>query len=83
MIKKVEEIYKETEVTVTIKRGYTERFWTKKRVRQGCVMSSSLFNIYMAKVEEDFRKRKRRSRGREDKNMEPSVRGRFCSSSKK
>lgn len=30
MIKKVEEIYKETEVTVTIKRGYTERFWTKK-----------------------------------------------------
>lgn len=46
-------------------------------------MSSPLFNIYMAKVEEDFRKRKRGSRGRENKNMEPSVRGRFCSSSKK
>lgn len=83
MIKKVEEIYKETEVTVRIKRGYTERFWTKKGVKQECVMSSPLFNIYMAKVEEDFRKRKRRSRGRENKNMEPSVRGRFCSSSKK
>lgn len=83
MIKKVEEIYKETEVIVRIKRGYTEKFWTKKRVRQGCVMSSPLFNIYMAKVEEDFRKRKRRNRGRENKNMESSVRGRFCSSSKK
>lgn len=37
MIKKVEEMYEGTEVTVRTKRGYTERFWTKKGVRQGYV----------------------------------------------
>lgn len=56
LIKKVEEMYEGTEVTIRTKRGYTERFWTKKGVRQGCVMSPLLFN--MAKVEGDFRKRK-------------------------
>lgn len=75
LIKKVEEMYEGTEVIVRTKRGYTERFWTKKGVKQGCVISPLLFNMYMAKVEEDFRKRKIGGIEVGKMSLESSVRG--------
>jgi len=36
---------------------FTRSFRTTKGVRQGCVMSPFLFNIYMAELEERLKKR--------------------------
>lgn len=37
------------------KERFTEKFWTKKGVKQGCVMNPFLFNLYMAEIEEELR----------------------------
>jgi len=57
LIKRMEEIYGQTEVVIRTSQGYTKGFRTRKDVRQGCVISSLLFNLYMARIEEFLRKR--------------------------
>lgn len=54
--KRIMETYKETKNVVKIGEKYTEEFWTRKGVRQGCPMSPTLFNIYVADLEEEMRK---------------------------
>lgn len=51
------ETYKETKNVIKVGEGYTEEFWTRKEVRQGCPMSPTLFNIYMGDLEEEMKKR--------------------------
>ena len=51
LIQRVQEIYKETVNVVKTNEGATEKFWTKKGVRQGCPMSPTLFSLYVADVE--------------------------------
>ena len=34
----------------------SEEFWTYKRVRQGCPLSPTLFNVYIADLEREMRK---------------------------
>ncbi|XP_024875876.1 uncharacterized protein LOC112457185, partial [Temnothorax curvispinosus] len=57
LIRRLEKIYDETEVVVRTSHGYTEEFQTSKGVRQGCVMSLLLFNLYVADLAEVMKKR--------------------------
>jgi len=52
LIRRMKEIYRQIEVVIRTSLGYTEGFRTRKGVRQGCVMSPLLFNLYMAGIEE-------------------------------
>lgn len=60
------ETYEETRNAVRMGKEYTEKFWTTKGLRQGCPMSSILFNIYIADLEEYLKKGQE---GGEGKNM--------------
>lgn len=56
MIKRVKRIYEET--AGRIRNGkMSEQFWTTKGVRQGYILSPLFFNVYMANLEEELRKR--------------------------
>jgi len=57
LIRRLERIYERTEVMVRTVEGLTEKFETRKGVRQGCVLSPLLFNVYIAGIDEEFRKR--------------------------
>lgn len=48
----MEKIYERTEMVVRTNQSYTDSFKTRKGVRQGCVLSPLLFNLYMAEIEE-------------------------------
>lgn len=52
--KRIMETYKETKNVIKVGEKYTEGFWTRKGVRQGCPMSPTLFNIYVADLEEEM-----------------------------
>lgn len=57
IIGRLEKIYEETRSTIKTKDGLTSYFKTTKGVRQGCVMSPLLFNLYIADIDEYMRKR--------------------------
>jgi len=46
-IRRTNKIYEETKITIRTEQGFTRSFRTTKGVRQGCVMSPLLFNIYI------------------------------------
>lgn len=56
LIKKIEEIYEETVNTVLVSGTYTKEFCTNIGVRQGCPLSPTLFEIYIADIEEVLNK---------------------------
>jgi len=58
MIRRLELIYEKTEVMVRTEAGLTESFVTRRGVRQGCVLSPLLFNMYMAGISEALKIRK-------------------------
>lgn len=57
MIGRVKRMYENTEVTINTKNGLPKGFDTRKSLKQGCVMSPLLFNIYMADLDSRFKKR--------------------------
>ena len=57
IIERIKEIYQETKVRVRVEGDFSEEFWTVKGLKQGCVLSPILFCIYIAGLEEDFKKR--------------------------
>ncbi|XP_020297358.1 uncharacterized protein LOC109861916 [Pseudomyrmex gracilis] len=57
LIKRMKNIYAETEVVVRTEKGLTKSFMVNKGVRQGCVLSPTLFNLYIADLEEELRDR--------------------------
>lgn len=57
LIERLKELYKDTEITVWTKKGLTEAFKTTKGVRQGCVLSPLLFNLYIAELDMYMRER--------------------------
>ena len=57
LIQRIERIYENTEVMVRAKDGVTRSFLVNKGVRQGCVMSPTLFNLYIADLDRELEKR--------------------------
>lgn len=56
MIKRVEEIYRETRCKVRVGGETSHEFWVDKGVRQGCPLSPTLFNIYVADLKDTMRR---------------------------
>lgn len=52
------ETYKETKNIVNIGSRTSEEFCIRNRLRQGCPMSLTLFNIYMRDLEEKIRRKR-------------------------
>lgn len=57
LISRIRSLYKETRVVIRTKEGTTDSFITKKGVRQRCVLSPTLFNLYIAEVDKYFEKK--------------------------
>lgn len=55
--RRMEKIYEETEVMMRTKESYTEEFKTNKEVRQGCLLDTLLFNVYVADLDRELEKR--------------------------
>jgi len=56
MIDRVMDVYEETKCVVKIEEKTSNIFWTEKGVRQGCPLSPTLFNNYIADIEGELRK---------------------------
>lgn len=50
------EIYASTKNAVRVRGKVSGSFWAEKGVRQGCPLSSSLFSILIADIEEELKK---------------------------
>lgn len=57
LIRKIREVYEDTKVVIKTEEGLTGAFRTGKEVRQGCVMSPLLFNLYVADLDKYMEKR--------------------------
>lgn len=57
VIRRLEKVYEETVVAVRTKEGLTDEFRTHKGIRQGCVMSPFLFDLYIADIEKALKDR--------------------------
>lgn len=57
LIERIKELYEETRSCVRTEDGNTEDFWTTKGVRQGCLLSSALFNLYIAGLKKELEER--------------------------
>lgn len=51
LIRRIKDLYEETKVTIRTRQGMTSMFKTTKEVRQGCVLSPLLFNLYIADID--------------------------------
>lgn len=54
---RLKKIYEETVAVVRTEEGISERFGVRKEVRQGCVLSPLLFNLYIADIDTYMRNR--------------------------
>lgn len=52
----MEEVVKEAKSRVRVAGEVRESFWTARRMKYGCLLSSLLFNILMVDTEEKMRK---------------------------
>ena len=52
LIERVRKIYKETKDRVRVGNEVSEEYWTELKLRQGCPMSSLLFAVFIADMEE-------------------------------
>jgi hypothetical protein len=57
VIDRLRGIYRETMATIRTKEGLSEEIKTRKGVRQGCVLSPILFNIYIAYLDKYLEER--------------------------
>lgn len=53
---RIDEIYEETRNRVKVNGEISEKFWTRRGVRQGCPLSPTLFSLYTADLEEKLRR---------------------------
>lgn len=50
IVKKIRKIYEEMTMTIRTSKGYTNIFRMQKGVRQECILSSLLFDMYIADI---------------------------------
>ena len=55
MLDEIKSMYVDSLTCVRVRGGESERFRIDSRVRQGCIMSSWLFNVYMDAVMKDVK----------------------------
>lgn len=56
-IRKIKKMYDETEIVVRTQEGLSDSFRTCRGVRQGCVLSPILFNLYIADLDRHLEER--------------------------
>lgn len=54
LIERIEEVVRETKSRVRIEGELSKEFWQNRGIRQGCLLSSTLFNILIADLEEEM-----------------------------
>lgn len=57
LIRRIKKIYEETNITIRTKEGLTSAFRTTKGLRQRCVLSPLLFNMYIADLDRLLKER--------------------------
>ena len=57
MIRRLEYIYEDMEVMVRTSRNLIKKFQTRRGVRQDCVLSPLLFNLYIANLDRELKNR--------------------------
>lgn len=58
LVKRIRRMYEGTRTSVRTEEGISMAFETKKGIKQGCVMNSSLFNLYIADLDSCLRERR-------------------------
>lgn len=58
MTKIIKEIYREIYNKIKTEKGLTEEFVTTKRIKQRCPLSSTLFNIFLNDIDEEWERKK-------------------------
>jgi len=56
LMKRVKNIYEKTETMIRTRDGYTRSFTKKKEIRQRCMLSPSLFNLYIVDLDRELAK---------------------------
>lgn len=51
LVRRAEEVFKETKSRVRVGESMGENFWMARGVRQGCPLNPLLFNLLMADIE--------------------------------
>lgn len=75
LMERIKKIYKETVVTIRTQNGFTKCFKTRKGVRQGCVMSPALFNLFITDIDKTLEMRNRWRRVRRNESVVVSICG--------
>lgn len=75
---RVMELYMETRNKVKGKKKSSGEFWMATGVRQGCPLSLTLFNIYIANLEMELRRGQVGGVSRKQEDMATFIRGRHC-----
>ena len=56
LVNRTREIYTETRNKIKAGEEMSREFWTEEGVRQVCLLSPALFTIFIADIEEEFKK---------------------------
>lgn len=80
MIGRLKNIYEETEVT---EESLMDKFRTRKGVRQGCILSPLLFNVHIADIDSEMRKKRIGIKGRRSESLDYFACGLYCCSCEK